>query len=323
MSQIIQAVVAIILGVGGMVAYFYGGNYVAQNMLGDLGRKRVLPWVFVGPALLVLIIYLVYPTIYTFYLSFLNGDSTAFVGLANYDWAFTSEAMLESFVNNVLWIIIVPTFCTIFGLLVAILADRVPWESVAKAIIFLPMAISFVGASVIWRFIYYFRPEGEAQIGLLNAIITAVGADPQAWLTITPWNNLFLMIIMIWIQTGFAMVLLSAALKAVPDETIEAARIDGASELTVFFRIIVPQMANTIGVVMTTIIILVLKIFDVVFVMTSGDFGTEVIANQMYFQLFPAGQVGRGSAAAVILMVAVIPIMVINIRRFQREEALR
>ncbi len=323
MGQIIQAILAIILGVGGMMAYFYGGNYIAQNAMGDLGRKRVLPWVFVGPALLVLFIYLVYPTIYTFYLSFLNGDSSAFIGFANYSWAFTSQAMLESFVNNVLWIIVVPTACTVFGLLVAILADRVPWENIAKAIIFLPMAISFVGASVIWRFIYYFSPEGTAQIGLLNAINTAFGGQPQAWLTNYPWNNLFLMIILIWIQTGFAMVLLSAALKAVPDETLEAARIDGANEVTIFFRIIIPQMANTIGVVMTTIIILVLKIFDIVFVMTSGDFGTEVIANQMYFQLFPAGQVGRGSAAAIILMVAVLPVMIINIRRFQQEEAMR
>jgi alpha-glucoside transport system permease protein len=323
MSQIIQAITAIILGVGGMMAYFYGANYIAQNNLGDLGRKRVLPWVFVGPALFVLFVYLIYPTIYTFYLSLLNSNSTAFAGLANYQWAFSSEAMLQSFVNNVLWIMIVPTFCTIFGLLVAILADRVPWENIGKAIIFLPMAISFVGASVIWRFIYYFRPEGQTQIGLLNAIYTAFGASPQAWLTNAPWNNLFLMVIMIWIQTGFAMVLLSAALKAVPDETIEAARIDGANEITVFFRIIIPQMANTIGVVMTTIIILVLKIFDVVFVMTSGQFGTEVIANQMYSQLFSAGQVGRGSAAAMILMIAVLPIMVVNIRRFQAEEAMR
>jgi len=323
MTQVIQAVVAIILGVGGMAAFFWGGNYIAQNRMGDTGRKNVLPWIFAGPALAVLFLYLVYPTIYTFYLAFLNGDSSAFVGASNFQWAVSSEAMIEAFINNVLWIIIVPTACTVFGLLVAILADRVPWENVAKAIIFLPMAISFVGASVIWRFIYYFRPEGETQIGLLNAITTSLGADPTAWLTVTPWNNLLLMIILIWIQTGFAMVLLSAALKAVPDETIEAARIDGANEITIFFRVIIPQIANTIGVVMTTIIILVLKIFDVVFVMTSGEFGTEVIANQMYFQLFAAGQVGRGSAVAILLMVAVIPVMVINIRRFQREEALR
>lgn len=321
--QIFQAVFAIVLGVGGMVAYFAGGYFLVDRLTGDKGKQHILPWVFVAPALLVLFFYLVYPTFNTFYLSFLNEDSEAFIGFANYAWSFTNDRMLESFRNNVLWLIFVPTLSTVFGLLIAILADRVPWENAAKALIFLPMAISFVGASVIWRFIYYFRAEGEEQIGLLNAIWTSFGGDPVAWLTVQPWNNFALMIIMIWLQTGFAMVLLSSALKGVPDETLEAARIDGANEVRIFFSIIIPQIANTIGVVMTTIIILVLKVFDIVFVMTSGQFGTEVLANQMYFQLFSAGQIGRGSAAAIVLMLAVVPVMVINIRRFQAEEALR
>lgn len=318
MEQIIAAIAAIVLGVGGMVAYFYGANFVVEQ-LNDRLKAMLRPWVFVGPAVLVLFFYLVYPTLNTFVLSLMDRDGQNFVFLRNYEWAFTDPRMLEAVGNNILWLLIVPAFSTGFGLLIAILADRVKWESTAKAIIFMPMAISFVGASVIWRFIYYNDPN----IGLLNAIVTGFGGDPVPWIITNPLNNFALMIILIWIQTGFAMVLLSAALKAVPEETLEAARIDGASEIRIFFNIIIPQITSTIAVVMTTIIILVLKVFDIPYVMTSGEFGTEVLANQMYRQLFRFGDFSRGSTVAIILMVAVIPVMVINIRRFQREEAMR
>lgn len=285
---------------------------------GDKLRQQTRPWVFIFPAVFVLGLYLVYPAVYTLYLSFLNRDATSFVGLENYFWAFSNPKVQEAIRNNIFWLILVPGLSTAFGLVIAVLADRVRWENVAKALIFLPMAISFVGASVIWRFIYFRDPS----VGLLNAVVTSLGGQPVAWLITSPWNNLALIIVMVWIQTGFAMVLLSSALKAVPEETIEAARIDGASEVRIFFSILIPQIADTIAVVVTTILILVLKVFDIVYVMTSGEFGTEVLANRM-ITLLQNGDFHQSSTVAMILMIAVIPIMAVNIRRFQAEEELR
>jgi alpha-glucoside transport system permease protein len=198
------------------------------------------------------------------------------------------------------------------------MVDRIGrWEPVAKSIIFLPMAISAVGASVIWRFVYYFQPANRPQTGLLNAIVTSLGGDPVGWLVWRPWNNLFLIVIMIWLLTGFCMVIISAAVKGVPDELLEAARIDGANEITIFFRVIIPTIRGTLIVVATTVLIMVLKVFDIVFVMTSGQFGTEVIANRMYAEMFKFRHFGRGSALAVILLVAVVPVMIANIRNMR------
>jgi alpha-glucoside transport system permease protein len=221
--------------------------------------------------------------------------------------------------NNLLWLIIVPAFSTAFGLLIAVLADRVRWGNIAKSLIFMPMAISFVGASVIWKFIYTLNPN----IGLANAILVGLGGQPVDVLQIPFWNNFFLMVILIWIQTGFAMVLLSAALRGVPEETLEAASIDGANGIQKFFLIMVPQIMGTIFVVWTTIVITVLKIFDIVLAMTNGNWNTQVMANYMFDQMFRAFDNGYASFLALIIMVAVIPIMYINIRRFQREEANR
>jgi alpha-glucoside transport system permease protein len=208
------------------------------------------------------------------------------------------------------------------GLVFATLADRLRrTEALSKSLIFLPMAISFVGAGIIWRFIYFFKPRGEEQIGLLNALVANFGGDPVAWLTARPWNNLFLIVIMIWLQTGFAMVLFSAALKGVPGELLEASRIDGANEFQVFFRIILPTILGTIVTVATTIIIATLKIFDIVFVMTSGNYGTEVMASQQFKQMFRFGDFGRGSAVAIILLLAVIPVMIYNLRQFRERRA--
>ena len=203
------------------------------------------------------------------------------------------------------------------------MVDRVRYEAVAKSLIFLPLAISFVGASVIWRFVYAFSPPGRPQVGLLNAIKVGLGGEPIGWFIEKSINNYALIVIMIWLQTGFAMVILSAAIKGVPPETIEAARIDGAGGWQVFFRVIIPQIRGTIITVATTILIAVLKVFDVVFVMTSGQFDTEVIANRMYQEMFRFRNFGHGSALAVILLVAVIPVMVINIRNLRRERSLR
>lgn len=325
MDQILAAILAVVLGVAGTLGYFAAANWLVDLLPSDVWKNRIRPWLFVGPALLLLGAYLVYPAVNTFIISFFGRRSADFIGLDNYEWAFTNDLMQTSFVNNVIWLIFVPFFSTSLGLLVAVLADRVRWESFAKSLIFMPMAISFVGASVIWRFVYARMPEGEPQIGLLNAIKVGLGGEPIGWATSVgaPWNTLALLTILIWIQTGFAMVLLSAALKGVPEETLEAARIDGAGEIQIFFRILIPQIMPTIAVVMTTIIILVLKVFDIVFVMTSGRFDTEVLANRMYVEFFINREFGQGATVAVILMVAVLPVMYLNIRRFNREEALR
>jgi ABC-type sugar transport system permease subunit len=223
--------------------------------------------------------------------------------------------------NNVFWLVLVTGFATLLGLAVAVLADRAKGESVAKSLIFMPMAISFVGASVIWRFVFAFTPAGKSQIGLLDAVWVGGGGEPQDWIRQVPWNNLFLIAIMIWIQTGFAMVVLSAAIKGVPSELLEAARVDGASEVQTFWRVTLPQIRTTIGVVVTTLMITVLKVFDIVQVMTGGNNDTDVIANRMFSEVFVNRDNGRGSALAVLLFVVVLPLMVVNVRRLQTREA--
>jgi alpha-glucoside transport system permease protein len=234
--------------------------------------------------------------------------------------------MLRSIRNTLGWIVIVPLFATTIGLVYATLADRLRrGEAVAKSLIFLPLAISFVGASVTWRLIYSYRPEGfGSNIGLLNGVMQGLGQDPVAWIQLQPWNNLFLMVIMIWMQVGFAMVVLSAAIKSIPEEIIEAARIDGASELQVFRRIIVPSILPTIAVVFTYMVINAMKVFDIVFVIGGAETNqTEVVAERMIQWFFISNNDGRGAAIAVILFIAVIPVMVFNVRRFREQEALR
>lgn len=319
-SKFVTALVAIIWGVGGIGLLFVVSNWVVEQ-LPELWMARLRPYVFVGPALAVLSWYLLLPTLRTLYTSFFDARSASFVGLQNYVYAFTDPKMLESFRNNLLWLVFGTGFSVIFGLLVAILADRSKFETIAKSLIFLPMAISFVGAGVIWRFIYFYKPPSQEQIGLLNAILVGLGGQPQAWLTLQPWNNLFLIAILIWLQTGYAMVLLSAALKGVPGELLEAGRIDGASEVQIFFNILVPYIQGTIVTVSTTILILTLKIFDIVFVMTNGNFGTEVIASMQYKQMFRFQHFGRGSAIAIVLLIAVIPVMWYNLKQFGEQEA--
>jgi len=277
-----------------------------------------------GPALLILAFFLVYPTLNTLYLSLFDKRSENFVGLHNYIWALTSKEMLTAFRNNILWLILFTALTVSLGLALAVLLDRVRYEAVAKSIIFLPMAISFVGAGVIWKFMYAFRPASAAQIGLLNAILTNfTNLDPIGWLVNRATNNFALIVAGVWIWTGFCMVILSAAYKGIPRELIEAARVDGASEWQVFRRITLPMMKPTIAVVTTTMVINVLKVFDIVYVMTNGDLGTEVIANRMYKEMFHFRNFGRASAIAVILLLAIIPIMLVNIRRFQEQEAIR
>ncbi len=286
-------------------------------------RRDWVPWLYMAPALLILGVYLVYPIVGTVYYSFFDKRSEHFVGWANYKWALTSKVMHIAFRNNILWLIFFTVFVVGFGLVLAVLADRVRYESPLKSVIFLPMAISFVGAGVIWKFVYAYRPKGAPQIGLLNAIITALGGEPVGWLVNRHVNNFALIVVGIWVWTGFCMVVLSAAYKGIPRELLEAARVDGATEWQTFRYVTLPLMVPTSAVVTTTMVINVLKVFDIVYVMTNGDFGTEVLANRMYKEMFNFRNYGRASAIAVILLLAIIPVMLINIRRFQEEEALR
>lgn len=287
-------------------------------------KGSVLPWLFMGPALLILAFFLVYPSLNTLYLSLFDKRSENFVGLNNYVWALTSKTMLTAFKNNILWLVLFTALTVSLGLVLAVLLDRVRYEAVAKSIVFLPMAISFVGAGVIWKFMYAFRPANVAQIGLLNALLrNFTNLDPIGWIVNRTTNNFALIVVGIWIWTGFCMVILSAAYKGIPKELLEAARVDGANEWQVFWGITIPMMKPTIAVVATTMVINVLKVFDIVYVMTNGAFGTEVIANRMYKEMFHFRSFGRASAIAVILLLAIIPIMLVNIRRFQEQEAIR
>ena len=314
-SKTIIAVLALVLGVGGVWALFVSANRVV-DLLGRFA-ERIRPLVFVGPAVALLGFALVYPAISTIVTSLREDGGAA----DNYRFAFTDPDMLVAFRNNVLWLVVGTAGSVLIGLLFAALVDRVKREAFAKTFIFLPLAISLVGASVIWRFVYAWRPEGEPQIGVVNAVGSALGAEPVPWLQTPPVNTFALIAIMIWLQTGFAMVVLSAALKGVPVELIEAARIDGASEPQLFFKVILPSIRGAILTVATAIFIAILKVFDIVFVMTGGRFDTEVVANRMFTEMFKFRNFGRASALAVVLMIVVVPFMVLNIRNMRRQEA--
>jgi alpha-glucoside transport system permease protein len=318
---------AILWGVGGVALLYWVFNWLVEQLPAGW-RTRLQPFVFVGPAMAILTWYLALPTLRTLYISLFDREGPAggvFVGIGNYVEVFTNRLMLEAFRNNILfWMLIATPLTVIAGLLVAILADRSKFERLAKSMIFMPMAISFVGAGVIWNFMYEVKSPEVAQIGLLNAIVVGLGGAPQAWTAFTdiaPWNNFFLVVIVVWLQAGYAMVLFSAALKGVPTEIIEAARVDGANEVEIFFKIMIPYIQSTIITVTTTVIIFTLKVFDVVWVMTGGQFGTEVIATQFYRQSFTANNKGFGAAIAIVLLIAVIPVMIYNLRRFGEQEA--
>jgi alpha-glucoside transport system permease protein len=297
----------------------------ALRLLPERRQKHIRPWLWIGPALLLLTVFLIYPSVHTLVLSFFNADSTRPVGLDNYAYIATDQSMLIALRNNLLWVVLFSGLTVALGLLTAILTDRVPYEGVAKGVIFLPMAISFVAAGVIWRFMYDYRPPGVPQTGTLNAVLTALipGFEPQAWLINPSINNLGLIVAGVWTWTGFCLVILSAALKGIPSDVIEAARVDGATELQIFQRIILPMMSPTIAVVVTTMIIFALKAFDIVYIMTNGNYDTEVIANRMYKELFNFRNFGRASAIAVLLLAAIVPVMILNISRIRAQEERR
>ncbi|HVH54001.1 MAG TPA: sugar ABC transporter permease [Actinomycetota bacterium] len=324
-NRVIVVGVAVVVGVGGVFFLYWAMNRVVE-LLPERYREGVRPWIFVGPAMVLLSVFLVYPVINTILISFKDAQSQSFVGLDNFKFVFTNESMLRAIRNTLGWMILVPVAAVSIGLAFATLADRLRrGEAVAKSVIFLPMAISFAGASITWRLIYSFRPAGfGSNIGLLNGIMLGLGQNPVDWLSQHPWNNLYLMVIMVWMQTGFAKVVLSAAIKSIPDEIIEAARIDGASEWQVFRRIIVPSILPTIVVVATYMVINSLKVFDIVFVMGNAELNqTEVIAERMIRWFFIGQDFGKGAAIAVVLFIVVIPVMVWNVRRFREEEMIR
>jgi alpha-glucoside transport system permease protein len=323
--KILNTLITVGVGVIAAVVLYWLLNKIAELLPGPW-EDRIKPYLYILPAYAALVFYLVYPAVQTVVFSFANAQSTAWVGWDNYTQLLQSESFQDTLFNTLLWMIVVPVVVVALGLAMAVLADRLNprWESTSKTIIFLPMAISAVGAGVVWGLVYNYRPEGREQIGLQNAIITALGFDPVAWLQVTEFhiNSFFLMIMLMWAQVGFSMVLLSAAVKGVPEDTLEAARIDGANERDIFFRVVVPQIWGTVLTVYVTTLIGVMKIFDIVYVMTNGGFNTNVVGNEFFNQLFSNFNNGAAAAIVVMLMLATVPIMIYQVRNFRREESM-
>ena len=325
--QIVSALVSVVAGLAVSFLIYLGLN----TLVGRFNQKwkaRLLPYVFIGPVIVLIGLFLVYPAVRTIYLSFFNATGQRFIGFDNFTSLFGSADFITVLLNNLLWIIIVPASAVIIGLAVATFSDRIGpvREKIFKSTIFLPMAISFVAAATIWRFVYSYDPPGQAQVGLLNAIWTSVfRGDPVPWITIDTGklNSLLIMVVVIWINAGLAMVLLSAAIKGVPEETIEASRIDGASERQAFFQVVVPQIWSTVVAVFITILITVMKIFDIVYAMTGGSYGTSVLAMDFINQLFSFGNPGKAAAVVTVLLIAVIPVMILQVRTYRRQEAIR
>jgi len=325
MERLVQAAIAVIGVPSATVGYIILAEKLL-SLLPDHQRPRLRPWIWLAPALALLVVFLVYPTVNTLVLSFRSADSSAWVGLANYHAILSDPAVLLALRNNAIWVVGFTSAAVALGLLIAALADRVPYEGFAKGVVFLPMAISFVAAGVIWKFMYDYKSPPLPQTGTLNAVLSALvpGFQPQAWLANNPpLNTLMLIVPAVWIWTGFCMVVLSAGLKGISPELLEAARVDGASELQIFGQVIVPMLGSTIAVVATTMVVFALKAFDIVYVMTNGNFDTEVIANRMYKELFNVRDFGRASAIAVVLLAAIVPVMLLNIHRFRQQEEMR
>jgi alpha-glucoside transport system permease protein len=300
----------------------------ALFLIGSRASVRWQEWlrygIFLGPAILLLVVGLIYPALRTIWMSFMDARSENFIGLDNYVWAFTIPEIQIVLRNTALWVVFVPMLSTLIGLAIAYMTDRMKSAAVVKSLIFMPMAISFVGASVIWGFVYNYEPnDKKPEIGLLNAIMRFFGFESQNWMLNAPLNTFLLIAVLVWIQTGFAMVILSAAMKNVPDEVVEAAMLDGASNWRRFSEVTLPMIRGTVVVVLTTITIGTLKVFDIVRTMTGGNFQTNVIANEMYAQSFRQLNYGQGSSLAVILFLAVVPIIWYNVRQLRLERTER
>ncbi len=319
-GQTVVIALAATLGVpAGLVTYSWLADQLVKRLHSRKAQNRLRPVLWLLPAAFLLIVWLLYPLISTTIFSFKGPQSEAWVGLRNFRFVFTNGDMLIALRNNLIWVVVFTTLTVGIGLLMAVLTDRVRYESAAKSILFMPMAISYVAAGVIWRFMYQYQPAGEVQTGTLNALLTSIvpNFEPSAWhFSRPPFNTLALIAVAVWIWTGFCMVILSASLKGVDQNLIDSGRIDGCTEWQVFWRIIVPIISSTIVVVVTTMIINVLKMFDIVYVMTNGRLETEVIANRMYKEMFVTQDYGHASAIAVVLFLAVVPVIILNIRKF-------
>ena len=316
-GKLVQAMLALVLGIAGVWAIFIVVNTLVEH-LPKRATELIRPWVFVLPALAVVGVYLVYPAVRTIGQSFTEVPEGA-SALSNYTNAFADPDVQIALRNNLIWLLVAPLASVVIGLAFAALADRVKRESLAKTFIFLPLAISFVGASVIWGYMYAWRVPGTNQVGLINAIIQAFGGEPVAFMQVPTLNTFAMIVIMIWLQVGFAMVILSAAIKGVPIELTEAARIDGATETQAFFRILLPSIWGSVITVATTIAIGVLKVFDIVYIMTSGAFESSVVAMRMIEEMFRFRNFGQATTMAVILFIAVVPIMIINVRNLRKQ----
>ena len=323
-ERLITAIVVLV----GVPAVLVGYIYLTEILLRfvpERSRPRVRPWLWLLPALLFLFLFLIWPTVLTILRSFQGVAEGEFVGLDNYVWFFTSSDALIALRNSALWVVFLTVIAVGLGLVVAVLVDRVRYESFAKSVIFVPLAISMTAAGVIWRFMFDYQSPGQPQTGTLNGILGVFGIGPISFLQVDTLalNTIFLIVVMAWMWTGFAMVILSAALKGISTELLEAGRVDGATEWQVFRQIVFPLLLPTVAVVSTTIVITALKAFDIVYVMTNGNFGTDVVASRMIKESFTFGNIGHGSALAVILLLAIIPIMGLNISRFRAQEAIR
>lgn len=317
--------VIVVIGVPAVLIGYIYATEIALRLVPEGRAGKVRPWLWLAPAIAFVGVFLIYPTIGTIIRSFQDKAGTAFAGLSNYVWFFGNPEALISLRNNVLWVVLLTLFTVGLGMLIALLVDRVRYESVAKSVIFVPLAISMVAAGVIWKFMYAYKSPGLPQVATVNGVLQFFGIDSVPWILVdtAAINTIALIVVMTWMWTGFAMVIISAALKGISSELLEAARVDGATELQVFKGIVFPLLVPTIAVVSTTIIITALKTFDIVYVMTGGQYDTNVIAHLMYQEMFSFGDFGRASALAVILLIAIIPIMFVNINRFRAQEAIR
>jgi alpha-glucoside transport system permease protein len=318
--RIITAIIAVVGVPLLLVGYIQVGEWLLERLPKRIS-KRMRPYVWVFPAVAFATVFMVLPTVNTIFISFQNAKGEP-VGLDNYVFFFTNPETLTSLKNNVLWLVFFTGFVVILGLLISILFDRVRYESIAKTAVFLPLPISAVAASIIWKFMFEFQPRGQVQTGTLNAAIGTFGFDPIAWLINTTTNNFALIAVGVWTSTGFAMVIISAALKGISNELLEAARVDGANEVQVLRRVVIPLLKPTLTVITTTMIIAALKVFDIVYVLTSGAYGTDVIARQL-FQRVANSDYGRAAAVGVVLLIAVTPVLLFNIRSFRQQEEVR
>ena len=329
MKDLLTAVQAVIGGIA-ITALIYWLLNLLVHRFPEKIKKKIEPYVFIGPVLVLIGIFVVIPTIQSIRLSFMEEEidgSTTWVGLQNFKDLFAEEYFPSMAVNNLMWIAIVPILTVSIGLAIAQLANNVGArsEKIFKSIFFMPMTISFVSAAVIWRYIYAYAPEGQDQVGLLNTLWIKLGGSPQAWFQIEAFrfNNLLLMVILIWLSAGYSMVLLSAAIKSVPEDTLEAGRVDGANTGQIFFKIVLPQIWPTVVAVFITVLIGAMKIFDIVLAMTGGNYNTTVLAQTFYLEYFIYGNTGKAMAAVVILIAAIIPVMFYQVRHYRKFEAAR